>query len=427
MSQGRRLVIAVIGAGAKAAALAAKAFVLRQQKLADIHVTIFENKEIGAHWSGKNGYTDGKQRLCTPGERDLGFPYSSMYGAQVDQQLHAEFSWASFLLSQPLKYGSWIDGGRKAPAHEDFARYLSWAIRKSKAAVVKAEVAGLKAVTPQRWAIQCRGPGNRLRPASAIEFDGVVVSGPGPAKRVRLSGTTTRVFDGADFWLKRKQARKILNARGARDEIAIVGAGGTAAATLAWLTQNGYKDRHIVMIADQAALFTRGDSVFENRLFRDDNAWQALSIESREQFFNRLNRGVVWGTVMEQVSSASNLVFLNGRASRVKADDEGLIELTVKRGDGRKVDIRPEILIDASGFNPWWFLRLIRAIPGGKIDRAFTEELQTSMADGLNFSGASWPFPRLHAPVVSSKIGPGYGSLMSLGSMSDRIFRTYDA
>ena len=57
------------------------------------------------------------------------------------------------------------------------------------------------------------------------------------------------------------------------------------------------------MVADQAALFTRGDSVFENRLFSDEAAWQALSIKSRQEFFNRLNRGVVWGTVMDEVSS----------------------------------------------------------------------------------------------------------------------------
>ena len=60
MSTSTRVEIAVIGGGAKAAALAAKAFALRRARIADIHVTVFEQSEIGAHWSGKRGYTDGE-------------------------------------------------------------------------------------------------------------------------------------------------------------------------------------------------------------------------------------------------------------------------------------------------------------------------------------------------------------------------------
>ncbi|MES2351243.1 MAG: hypothetical protein V4641_27025 [Pseudomonadota bacterium] len=76
---GKRIQIAVVGGGAKAAALAAKAFALRKANVANIHITVFEKTEIGAHWTGKNGYTDGEQRLCTPAERDLGYPYFSNY------------------------------------------------------------------------------------------------------------------------------------------------------------------------------------------------------------------------------------------------------------------------------------------------------------------------------------------------------------
>lgn len=57
--------IAVVGGGAKAAALAARAHALRKEGVADIGVTIFEQDEIGANWTGRGGYTDGAQRLCT--------------------------------------------------------------------------------------------------------------------------------------------------------------------------------------------------------------------------------------------------------------------------------------------------------------------------------------------------------------------------
>ncbi len=34
-------------------------------------------------------------------------------------------------------------------------------------------------------------------------------------------------------------------------------------------------------------------------------------------------------------------------------------------------------------------------------------------------------FPPLHAPNLSEARGPGYGSLMVLGDMADRVLRTY--
>ena len=55
--------VAIIGGGAKAAAIAAKAAALRAARRADIHVTIFERHAIGAHWDGGHGYTDGTQPL----------------------------------------------------------------------------------------------------------------------------------------------------------------------------------------------------------------------------------------------------------------------------------------------------------------------------------------------------------------------------
>ena len=427
MSTSTRVEIAVIGGGAKAAALAAKAFALRRARIADVHVTVFEQSEIGAHWNGKRGYTDGKQRLCTPAERDVGFPYSSMYGEQVDAELYAQFSWASYLLSTPQGYSRWVDAGRQAPTHQDFADYLRWTVKRSGAAKVVTRVEGLRP-SGAKWRIQHRTASRSLGLASSTDFDGVVVSGPGPARRVPLSGATNRVFDGADFWQSLKDVAKVLRKTDVAAQIAIVGAGGSAAAVLAWLTRNGYKDHEIVMVADQAALFTRGDSVFENRLFSDEAAWQALSKKSRQDFFNRLNRGVVWGTVMDQVSSASRLVFLDGRAKSVKADSTGSVDVEVERGDGATVTLRPGLVVDASGFEPWWFLELIRALPvKDRRSPAFQQGLQDGMGPGLDFQGPAWPFPRLHAPFVSSAIGPGFGTLMSLGGMSDRILRGYHA
>lgn len=68
--------IAVVGGGPKAVALAVKATTLEKLGGPKIKVVAFDQKDIGAAWSGAIGYTDGKQRLCTLAERDLGYPYA---------------------------------------------------------------------------------------------------------------------------------------------------------------------------------------------------------------------------------------------------------------------------------------------------------------------------------------------------------------
>lgn len=48
------------------------------------------------------------------------------------------------------------------------------------------------------------------------------------------------------------------------------------------------------------------------------------------------------------------------------------------------------------------------------------------MTDNLQLQGAPWNgYPALHAPMLSSELGPGFGSLMVLGAMADRILRPY--
>ncbi len=66
--------IAVVGGGPKAAAICAKAWCLNQDSR-QLRIQVFEKSGFGAAWNGRHGYTDGDQKLCTPAERDVGFPY----------------------------------------------------------------------------------------------------------------------------------------------------------------------------------------------------------------------------------------------------------------------------------------------------------------------------------------------------------------
>jgi mycobactin lysine-N-oxygenase len=416
--------IAVIGGGAKAAALAVKAFALRANGVADVRVTIFEQDEIGSNWSGSGGYTDGLQRLCTPAERDLGFPYGTIHGEAVAAYTLKEFSWATYLAANRPSYRDWVDGGRRPPTHQDFAAYLKWGIKKSTAPVVKARVTGLME-QGNKWSVLSQDLAGKSVPASDILFDGVVVTGPGPARKVRQTGPSERIFSGIDFWQRTGEVKRLLRASREDGQIAIVGAGGTAAAVLAWLCKNGHRDREIFMIADQGALYTRGDSVFENRLFSDEEAWNSLSSASKREFSDRLNRGVVWGTVMNEVATASRVRFQNGRAIRAEPQPTH-VEVTVRRGDEIPVFLRPEVLIDASGFDSWWFLSLLTQVPASfRSTDVYRDALRDGMNESLEFDGAPWTLPRLHAPMLSSAQGPGYGNLMALGAMSDLILRAY--
>lgn len=434
--------VAVVGGGPKAAALAAKARVLRHLERFDARVTIFEPKEIGAYWAGKGGYTDGAQRLCTIAERDVGYPYASMFGREVDVEMAAQYSWGRYLHSRPPGYeqgfSTWVDAGRKPPYHKNFADYLKWVVDRAAPDVVRASVTGL---VPDKgvWRVKCTDASG-VSSTHPGQFTAAVVTGPGPARRVpiKTQGASVapagHIFDGTDFWLRPKEVHALLRQmqklRTPDDDapIVIVGAGGTAAAVLSWLVTNGGRDLPIVMVARQASLYTRVDSVFENRLFSDETQWSTLSIDSRRAFFDRLNRGVVWATVMDQVSSASNLTMVDGRAERVDVSSSGSWGLVVRRGDNQTIQLRPSFLVDASGFDPWWFLSLIKGLPASaKRDTALRPNWEQTMEKGLQLHGGPWSnLPHLHAPMLSSHLGPGFGSLMVLGSMADRILKAHE-
>lgn len=417
--------IAVIGGGPKAAALAAKASALNQAGRADIQLTIFERREIGAHWTGRGGYTNGGQRLCTPIERDVGFPYASEGGSsdKVNEVMQHEFSWTRFLTEDPDAYREWVDAGRQPPTHADFARYLKWVVRRSSAASKEiVEVSRLCAVPGAKWQVQ-RLNGKVHVDASKYGtlFDAVVVTSPGPAKHLKGYKPLSH-FDGSDFWQRLREVKSKLKLKSA--EVVIIGGGGTAAAIVAWLVRNDIASRKITIIGGQASLFTRGDSVFENRLFTDPLLWRAMSLDGRKEVFNRLNRGVVWGTVMEEISRSQGLTFFPGYAQKIKTKS-GVTHVEVLNGNSDLVDVPCHVLIDASGFEPWWFLDLI---PGGKLmSRKMRLALERNMSSDLRLCSASWTWPRLHAPGLSSTRGPGLGNLMAMGQMSDSVFEDYVA
>ena len=73
--------LAVVGAGPKGIAIAAKARAVAAAGLDAPRVVLVERSAVAGNWSGRQGYTSGLLPLGTPAEKDVGFPYADSWGA----------------------------------------------------------------------------------------------------------------------------------------------------------------------------------------------------------------------------------------------------------------------------------------------------------------------------------------------------------
>ena len=74
--------LAVLGAGPKALAIAAKAKVLRDLGLGSLDVVLIEQRAVAADWRGTDGWTDGEPHLGTPPEKDIGSAAGARRGSK---------------------------------------------------------------------------------------------------------------------------------------------------------------------------------------------------------------------------------------------------------------------------------------------------------------------------------------------------------
>ena len=73
--------LAVLGAGPKGIAIAAKARALAAAGLPAPRVILIEPGPVAGNWTGRQGYTSGLLPLGTPPEKDVGYPYPDSWGA----------------------------------------------------------------------------------------------------------------------------------------------------------------------------------------------------------------------------------------------------------------------------------------------------------------------------------------------------------
>src|ERR1700761_2225731 len=338
--------LAVLGAGAKAVAVAAKAFVLREMGVDVPDVVAVERIGVAAHWQASGGWTDGAHRLGTSPEKDVGFPYRSALvprrNAELDERM-TRYSWQSYLIAT-ASFAEWIDRGRPAPMHRRWSQYLSWVADHVGMHVVHGEVERL-AVNGDRWALHTH--------ETTVDADALMITGPGQAEKSLLPGNP-RMLSIAQFW-DRAASHDRINA----ERVAVIGGGETAAAMLNELFR--HRVSTITVISPQATLFTRGEGFFENSLFSDPTGWRSLTAAERRDCIARTDRGVFSARIQESLLADERIKHLRGRVGRV-IDRDSRIWITLRtdhNGEPRETLHNFDLVVDGSGADPLWFLPLL--------------------------------------------------------------------
>ncbi len=162
--------LAVVGAGPKGIAIAAKARALSAVGLDPPRVVLIDRSAVAGNWSGRQGYTSGLLPLGTPPEKDVGFPYATSWGSASSAVTAAmgSFSWQRHLAERG-SYADWVDRGRQRPTHREWSAYLREVAGRCEAEIVAGEVVGLEIGDDGDWQIS-------IEPGLALSADVVVIT-----------------------------------------------------------------------------------------------------------------------------------------------------------------------------------------------------------------------------------------------------------
>jgi mycobactin lysine-N-oxygenase len=422
--------ILIVGAGAKAAALAAKVHTINTLGLGEISMTVIEKTEPAASWKGLNGMTSGEEPLAIPPIKDVGFPYQSsrQFGSRGDEIDAAllPFTWQRFAMERH-EYATWVNSGSPSVLHRDYGEYLGWVLSRATegVSIYDGRVTEVSLADDRDlWQIEVA---ERGRPEDPERHFGrnLVLTGPGVHRHFPHDpDVEPRVFHC--------DSRREEFARVPADEeveIAIVGGGESALSALVFLRDLRPAARLIVFTPTLP--LSRGESFLENRVFADpDNvSWEHLDVETRRDFVKHCDRGVFDQTVLERIADDDHLSFICGRAVHVALaeDGEGALLEFDSPSEGMCSE-RYDFVINCTGFD---LLRQLRGLFPDAVRDEVEEQCgplwdrppQTEVPIGRALELKD-VHPRLHIPGLGGlSQGPGFANLGSLGLLANRVLQ----
>jgi mycobactin lysine-N-oxygenase len=416
----------VVGAGAKATALASKVHVLNRLGLGPIALTIVEASEPAASWSGRNGMTSGEEPLAIPPIKDVGFPYESHLefgdaGDEIDRAMMA-FTWQQYMISQ-RRYVRWVNAGSPPIQHRTYGKYLAWVLARATEGVELVHGRVTRVSLDARagsWTIDVEGSNSSPR----YRGRALALTGPGVHRPFPHDPEASSKIFHCDS--RRTELARIPIEQSA--DIAIVGGGESALSCVAFL--RAFRPDAQLTIYTPSLPLSRGESFLENRVFSnpDEVDWSSLDEQTRRDFVRHCDRGVFDPQTLQSIAYDENCRFVTGRVTHVSAvgHDRGVsVDYASPHG---VLDVRHDYVVNCTGFD---LLEQLRTL--------FPSAVRTEIEDRV---GALWDrppgreipigrhlelqgmHPRLHIPGLGAlSQGPGFANLGCLGLLANRVLQ----
>ena len=395
-----------IGAGPRNMAIALYAHALSEAGIAKIDVQLIESEAAGANWTGQAGYTDGKFLLDTSALKDLSFPGRSGWGPGVDRVL-AEHAFTEYLKDRNT-FAHWVSDGMPPITHETFGQYVEWVGERISTPIRRGTVRSVGAHGEKVRVAVDEAEAQRL-----LVADGVVMSGPGAAKRiVRQDDDPARIFDARTYWTGRAAFAALSGGR-----VAVIGSG-LSAGTIAKSVLTANPDTRVEIINKSGLLPQQSAGVRENLLCSlPDADWPLRPLESRLEFIKKTNNGVIDAATKQFLDHHDGCVVMAGRVCEVRAEPEGI---AVGTTDGRwRVYDR---VVVAIGFSP---AAALRPLLDPAADAGWLDALERDEVLDHSLRPQDCPF-NLHIPALAGRSqGPGLALLSCLATMAGRVVSPY--
>jgi mycobactin lysine-N-oxygenase len=425
--------VVVLGAGPKAAAIASKAQVLAELGYGPLRIVVVEQREAGASWTGRHGFTTGYELLGTRPEKDVGFPYQSgrhwgPRGQEIDR-LMLQFSWQSHLV-ETRAFRHWVDAGAPYPEHHEVARYVAWvlarATRCTELRLARVTAIGLR---PEGWLLSCETAAGERH--LLVAEQGLVVTGPGVPRPLACAREVAhRVVSPAATAAESRAIEVPPNGR-----VCVVGSGESAVSLALSLVRELGDGLRLTFVAPSLPL-TRSESFLENSVYSDAQVvgWRRLSEADRQEFIRRTDRGVMSPDAVARLARHRNLSFVLGRVREVRPGDGGRARVVVDQaedGGPAAEPLRQDFDLVANCMGACTLTALLGLL--GETAETVEQRLGFALSDEVSVKRALDPTlalagltPRLHLPALAGLAhGPGFANLSCLSSLSDHVLSAY--